>query len=309
MSDELLAIGDRVVAMAGPGEQVEAVVSRGRDTEIKVYDGEIESLSSAQSQGVGIRVIADGRQGFAYAATFDDDVLAETLAEARDNAGFATPDEYLGLAEPDGVPVAELDLFSEALEAFPTDAKVELAIELERAVQGGRPAHLGHRVGRVRRRHGRGRHRQHHRHPHRRSRDRLLRHDLRHGGRGRRHADRLRVLGRARAGRARRGPRRGRGRRPGHPHARRGQAPERAAHASCSTRGSPPSSSASSPTRSTARPCSRVARCSPTAWATRSPRRSSRWSTTPPTPTPSPPPRPTARAWPPAATCSSRAGC
>ncbi|MGZ4695062.1 MAG: TldD/PmbA family protein [Acidimicrobiales bacterium] len=139
MSDALLDIGDRVVAMAAPGEQVEAVVSRGRDTEIKAYDGEIESLSSAQSQGVGIRVIADGRQGFAYAATFDDDVLAETLAEARDNAGFATPDEFLGLAEPDGVAVAELDLFSEALEAFPTDAKVELAIELERAVLAADP--------------------------------------------------------------------------------------------------------------------------------------------------------------------------
>ena len=111
----------------------------GRDTEIKAYEGEIESLSSAQSQGVGIRVIADGRQGFAYAATFDDDVLAETLAEARDNASFATPDEFLGLAEPDGVAVADLDLFSEALEAFPTDRKVELAVELERAVRAADP--------------------------------------------------------------------------------------------------------------------------------------------------------------------------
>jgi len=131
---DLLDIGDRVVAMARDGEQVEAVVSRGRDTEIKAYEGEIESLSSAQSQGVGIRVIAEGRQGFAYAATFDDDILAETLAEARDNAGFATPDEFLGLAEPDGVAVADLDLFSAALESFPTDRKVELAVELERAV-------------------------------------------------------------------------------------------------------------------------------------------------------------------------------
>ncbi len=133
---DLLDIGDRVVAMARDGEQVEAVVSRGRETEIKAYEGEIESLSSAQSQGVGIRVIANGRQGFAYAATFDADVLAETLAEARDNASFATPDEFLGLAEPDGVAVADLELYSDALEAFPTQAKVDLAIELERAVRG-----------------------------------------------------------------------------------------------------------------------------------------------------------------------------
>jgi PmbA protein len=131
--DDLLQIGDIVVNLAKPGEQVEAVVARGRDTEIKAYGGEVESLSSAQSQGVGIRVIADGRQGFAYAATFDADVLAETLAEARDNASFGTPDPDLGLAEPDGVAVAELDLYDEALEAFPTQDKVDMALELERA--------------------------------------------------------------------------------------------------------------------------------------------------------------------------------
>ncbi len=100
---DLVDIADRVVGLARPGEQIEAVVVRGLDTEIKVYEGDIESLSSAQSQGVGIRVIADDRQGFAYAGTFDDEVLAETLAEARDNAAFGTPDEFLGLAEPDGV--------------------------------------------------------------------------------------------------------------------------------------------------------------------------------------------------------------
>ena len=143
MSDELLQIGDQVVALAKPGEQVEAVVARGRDTEIKAYGGEVESLSSAQSQGVGIRVVADGRQGFAYAATFDADVLAETLAEARDNASFATPDEFLGLAQPDGVAVAELDLYDEALESFPSDRKVDLAIELERATLAADPRIAG----------------------------------------------------------------------------------------------------------------------------------------------------------------------
>ncbi len=136
---DLLDIGDRVVGLAQAGEQVEAVVARGQDTEIRAYEGEVESLSSAQSQGVGIRVIAEGRQGFAYAATFDDDVLAETLAEARDNAVFATPDEYLGLAEPDGVAVVALDLYDEALESFPTDAKIDLAVELERATRAADP--------------------------------------------------------------------------------------------------------------------------------------------------------------------------
>jgi PmbA protein len=139
MLDELLSIGDRVVAMAREGEQVEAVVIHGRDTEIRVYEGEIESLSSAESQGVGIRVIVDGKQGFAYAGTFDDAVLRETIADARDNAGFGTFDEFQGLAEPDGVPIPDLDLYREELETFPTDRKVDLALELERAVRASDP--------------------------------------------------------------------------------------------------------------------------------------------------------------------------
>lgn len=140
---ELLELGDRVVALAKPGEQIEAVAVRGLDTEIKVYEGEIESLSSAQSQGVGIRVIADGRQGFAYAGTFDDEVLSETLAEARDNATFGTPDEHLGLAENDGVAKADLDLWSEALVELPAERKVALALEMERAVRAADPRITG----------------------------------------------------------------------------------------------------------------------------------------------------------------------
>ena len=50
-------------------------------------------MSSAEAQGVGIRVINDQRVGFAYAGSLDEDVLAETLADARDNAGFGTRDE------------------------------------------------------------------------------------------------------------------------------------------------------------------------------------------------------------------------
>ena len=140
---DLLDIGDRVVSWAREGEQVEAVVGSGRHAEVRVYEGEVESLSSAESQGVGIRVVADGRQGFAYAGTLDDDVLGETLDEARDNAGFGTFDEHLGLAEPDGVPVADLDLFRPGLADFSTDRKIDLAFALERAVKAADPRITG----------------------------------------------------------------------------------------------------------------------------------------------------------------------
>ncbi|OWY63691.1 hypothetical protein B7486_51635 [cyanobacterium TDX16] len=138
---ELLDVGDEVVSWARDGEQVEVVVAYSKDTEVRVYEGEVESFSSAESQGVGIRVITgvDGggrRQGFAYAGTLDQDVLRETLDDARDNAGFGTVDELLGLAEPDGVPVPELDLWNDEIGQVPTERKVALATELEAAVRG-----------------------------------------------------------------------------------------------------------------------------------------------------------------------------
>ena len=53
----------------------------------KAYDGEVESFTSAESFGVGIRVIRDGRQGFASAGTLRRRrSSSDTLAEARDNA-------------------------------------------------------------------------------------------------------------------------------------------------------------------------------------------------------------------------------
>ena len=136
---ELLDLATRIVGWARDGEAVEVFVAHTRDTDVIAYDGDVESLSSAESSGVGIRVVAGGRQGFAYAGTFDDDVVRETLDEARDNAEFATPDEFVGLAEPDGVDPVQLDVWRDDLAGLPAARKVELALELERLVKAGDP--------------------------------------------------------------------------------------------------------------------------------------------------------------------------
>ena len=131
MSEELQALADRVVAQAGAGEQVEAFVSRDVETDIRIYEGEVEHFVSAQSEGIGIRVIRNGRTGFAYAGTLDLAAIAEVLAEARDNVEFGTPDEWAGLAEPDGVDVVPQELWSEQLASYGTDKKITLTKELE----------------------------------------------------------------------------------------------------------------------------------------------------------------------------------
>ncbi|MBM3827504.1 MAG: TldD/PmbA family protein [Actinobacteria bacterium] len=136
-SGELLTIAERVVAMAEHGEQVEAYVSRALSTDVRVYEGEVEHFVSAQSEGIGIRVIRDGRTGTSYCGTLDPAQIAEVLAEARDNLGYGEPDEWAGLATPDGVDVTPQNLWDDSLESTSTARKIELAKELERLARAG----------------------------------------------------------------------------------------------------------------------------------------------------------------------------
>ena len=129
---ELLQLAEKVVAQARSGEQIEAYVGRARETEIRVYQGDVENFTSALSEGIGIRVIKDGRTGFAYAGTLDGRAIDDVLSDARDNVAFGTPDEWAALAEPDGVGVQPIVLWNEALVATSPARKIELAKELDR---------------------------------------------------------------------------------------------------------------------------------------------------------------------------------
>jgi PmbA protein len=140
MSD-LLALATSVVEKAQAGEGMEVYVVRGSETEVRAYEGSVESLTSADSSGVGIRVVLEGaegegsRLGFAWAGSLDPAVIEAALADARDNARYATPDPDVVLARPDGASVVEQDLWDNGVTATPMEDKIALALELERATR------------------------------------------------------------------------------------------------------------------------------------------------------------------------------
>jgi PmbA protein len=144
--DELLALAVNVASEARGDEQIEAFVGRSTSTSVRVHGGEIESLTQATTAGIGVRVVQDGRQGFAYAGSLDPAAIAGAVAEARDNAVYAQAEPWVGLAEPDGVEPPAFDLWRDGLAALPADRKVDLAIGLERAVRERDPRITGVRV-------------------------------------------------------------------------------------------------------------------------------------------------------------------
>ena len=136
---ELLQVVRGIAEKAAPGEQVEAYAAHSIDTDIKVFEGAVEEMAVAESGGVGVRVVVEGRLGYAWVGSLDPDLVAGVLDEARDNARFAAPDEWNDLPTADdarAVTVADLDLWRDDLVAVPTTDKVALALALERTAAG-----------------------------------------------------------------------------------------------------------------------------------------------------------------------------
>lgn len=138
---ELLERAQALLERAHDGEEMEVFISRGVETEVQAYQGEIESLSSSSSAEIGIRILIDGPQGArvgsAYAGSLDEGAIIEAIANARDNARFATEDEFIAFARPDGVAAVTLSLCDAAVTSTSMDDKVALAIELEAMVRSG----------------------------------------------------------------------------------------------------------------------------------------------------------------------------
>jgi PmbA protein len=136
VSGELEATAGRAVeaalgAGAGDAEAwAEETVSR----HVRVYEGDVESLSDAGGRGLGLRAFDDGRVGYAYGTDLSDRGVAELARAARGAAEVADPDEHGGLPDEPGATPVE-GLHSPALAGWSTERKVELALAAERAAR------------------------------------------------------------------------------------------------------------------------------------------------------------------------------
>lgn len=142
--EEALAVAEGIVERAAPGEQLEAVVTWARSTEVRAHEGEVEHFVGAEEVGVGVRVLLDGRTGISWVGVLDEADLARCVSEARDNARFGHSDPRAGLAEPDGVAVRELDLVDPSLAEVGAADKTALALELDRRVRDADSRIVGH---------------------------------------------------------------------------------------------------------------------------------------------------------------------
>ncbi len=131
---DYLQLAQNVVDQAkAAGAEADAFISIGRQTNIQVDRGEVEKLSHAGSKGIGVRVIREGKMGYAYTSDFSPESLKRTAEAALALAAAADADEHRILPEPSSIPDDDLQLFDPAVAEASMDEKVSFAKTLEAA--------------------------------------------------------------------------------------------------------------------------------------------------------------------------------
>ncbi len=101
---------------------------------VRVYAGEVESLSDAGGRGIGVRAFAGSRSGYAYGTDLSEDGVAELARRAREAADLADEDEHEGL--PDQAGSSDVNgLASPDFGDWSTERVVELALAVDRAAR------------------------------------------------------------------------------------------------------------------------------------------------------------------------------
>ena len=139
MSAELEQTARRAVeaATAGGASEAEAWAEGSRSREVRVHDGDVESLTEASGRGVGVRAWIGTRTGYAYGTDLSEAGLAELGEAAVGAARVADEDESSAAPEPAGEQASPIEgLRDDGVARTGTAEVIDLAKEVERVALG-----------------------------------------------------------------------------------------------------------------------------------------------------------------------------
>ena len=111
--------------------EAEVLATSQRELALAANDGRIDEINHASRGGVGVRVVSDGRVGYASSEALDPDSLEWMLDEAIENAELQTPH---GALIPEGRALGRHDVIGEGLSST-VETKAAAAVALERALR------------------------------------------------------------------------------------------------------------------------------------------------------------------------------
>lgn len=113
-------------------EAYEAYYVKGNSFEVSVFGGEIVDYTVSESLGLGFRALTGGKMGYASTQALDDDAVEFLIASVKDSAALIENDDPQFIFG-GGEAYAQVDNYSQALDAVTPAQKIAFARELEKA--------------------------------------------------------------------------------------------------------------------------------------------------------------------------------
>jgi len=123
--------------LAGAGE-AEAYLSYNKEFSTEVRDGQVETIKIALDRGLGLRVVQNGRVGFAYTSDLEKDPLKNIADQSIANACETAADPYRIFPSPSSL-YPELDLYDPTVTKTSVEVKIDLAKAMEEAARAFDP--------------------------------------------------------------------------------------------------------------------------------------------------------------------------
>jgi PmbA protein len=120
-------------ALKSGAQDAEAFVAESASVEIEIRDAAVETVEYKNLAGYGMRVLIDGKMGFASSNNVDLKKASDVIARLVKYTSYHSPDEHNVLPESgNGADIDHsLDHYDEAVLSTPVEKKIEVALAIE----------------------------------------------------------------------------------------------------------------------------------------------------------------------------------
>ncbi len=111
-------------------QQFDIIIGESHSTGVEVFEGKVKTTEISASRGIGIRLFANGRPGYAFTEKFSSEALTQTVADALSHTNLTDPLK-LEVPGPAELPDIDLDQYHESIDDVSVNDLISLGMELE----------------------------------------------------------------------------------------------------------------------------------------------------------------------------------
>jgi len=115
----------------GKVDDIEIMLAANTAFSVRIHEQNVEAFNYADSKGISVRIIRDGKVGYSYTEEFDIETFKMIVDEALENSKFIDSNKMISMENYPDIK-EKLDVYSEDLDKVTVDEKVQFAKDLEK---------------------------------------------------------------------------------------------------------------------------------------------------------------------------------